>query len=79
LSDSKRMKNETEVSFRKDLIAYLLGGMLAWGLIGWGLDYLLQLSWMKFAGLALGAAGGFYLAVMHRKERAQGRDADPRT
>lgn len=79
MSDSKRTKNETDVSFRKDLIVYIVGGLLAWGLIGWGLDYLLQQSWIKFVGVAVGAVGGFYLAVMHRNERAQGRDADPRT
>lgn len=75
----KRAKGETEVSFRKDLIVYILGGMLAWGLIGWGVDYLFQLSWIKFLGVVIGGVGGFYLAVMHRNERAQGRDAGPRT
>ncbi len=30
---------------------YIIGGILLWGLIGWGLDFLLQTAWIVFAAL----------------------------
>lgn len=54
---------------------YIVGGIIAWGLIGWLLDFLLHARWIWLAGALLGAAAGYYLAVLHRKDRAS-RPAD---
>ncbi|MFB0833227.1 hypothetical protein ACX8Z9_00445 [Arthrobacter halodurans] len=58
----------------REFVNYTVGGILAWGLIGWGLDYLLQTRWIWIAGAVLGAGAGFYLAHLHRKARASGSD-----
>lgn len=57
---------------------YIVGGIIAWGLIGWLLDFLLDTRWIWIVGAVLGAAAGYYLAFLHRKERAtrQVRGAD---
>lgn len=57
--------------FREN-VNYIVGGIIAWGLIGWLLDFLLHARWIWLAGALLGAAAGYYLAVLHRKDRASG-------
>lgn len=54
---------------------YIIGGILLWGLIGWGLDFLLQTGWIVFAALPLGALCGYYLARHHQRH---GRPDDER-
>ena len=54
---------------------YIIGGILLWGLIGWGLDFLLQTGWIVFAALPLGALCGYYLARHHQRH---GRPDDGR-
>lgn len=45
-------------------ISYLLGGMAAWGLIGWLIDSRLHAGGIITAiGIVLGMAGGVYLTV----------------
>ncbi len=44
---------------------YIVGGILLWGLIGWGLDFLLHTAWIVFAALPVGAVCGYYLARHH--------------
>jgi len=47
------------------VFSYIIGGIVVWSLIGWGLDYLWGTRWIVLAGALLGAAGGFYLSHMH--------------
>lgn len=47
------------------VLQYVLSGILALGLIGWGLDSLLGTRWILFAGIALGAVSGYYTAAAH--------------
>jgi ATP synthase protein I len=47
------------------VFSYIIGGIIVWSLIGWGLDILWGTRWIVLAGALLGAAGGFYLSHMH--------------
>jgi ATP synthase protein I len=47
------------------VFSYIIGGIVVWSLIGWGLDNLWGTRWIVLAGALLGAAGGFYLSHMH--------------
>ncbi|GAP53778.1 AtpZ/AtpI family protein [Arthrobacter sp. 92] len=47
------------------VFSYIIGGIIVWSLIGWGLDYLWGTRWIVLVGALLGAAGGFYLSHMH--------------
>ena len=47
------------------VFSYIIGGLIVWSLIGWGLDYLWGTRWIVLLGALLGAAGGFYLSHMH--------------
>ena len=51
------------------VFSYIIGGILVWSLIGWGLDNLLGTRWIVLAGALLGAGGGFYLSHMHNLTR----------
>ncbi|WP_150110048.1 AtpZ/AtpI family protein [Crystallibacter crystallopoietes] len=55
------------------LLTYIIGGIIAWGLIGWGLDYLLNTRWLFIVGAVLGAGGGYYLARKHNLTRSARR------
>lgn len=45
-------------------ISYLIGGMAAWGLIGWLIDSWLDAGGVITAiGIVLGMAGGVYLLI----------------
>lgn len=62
-----------EISRFRENFNYIVGGIIAWGLIGWLLDFLLHQSWIWMVGALLGAVAGYYLAFLHRKERASRR------
>ncbi|MEZ2389260.1 hypothetical protein AB6813_06880 [bacterium RCC_150] len=47
------------------VFSYIVGGIIVWSLIGWGLDYLWGTRWIVLLGALLGATGGFYLSHMH--------------
>ena len=47
------------------VFSYIIGGIIVWSLIGWGLDNLWGTRWLVLAGALLGAMGGFYLSHMH--------------
>jgi ATP synthase protein I len=47
------------------VFSYIIGGIIVWSLIGWGLDYLWGTRWIVLAGALLGALGGFYLSHVH--------------
>ena len=47
------------------VFSYIIGGIIVWSLIGWGLDNLWGTRWIVLAGALLGASGGFYLSHMH--------------
>jgi len=47
------------------VFSYIIGGIIVWSLIGWGLDNLWGTRWFVLAGALLGAMGGFYLSHMH--------------
>jgi len=47
------------------VFSYIVGGIIVWSLIGWGLDNLWGTRWIVLAGALVGAAGGFYLSHMH--------------
>ncbi|GGH94147.1 hypothetical protein ACFFGR_09840 [Arthrobacter liuii] len=61
------------------VFSYIIGGIIVWSLIGWGLDYLWGTRWIVLAGALLGAAGGFYISHMHgltsSRTKADGRHA----
>ncbi|MCB4207232.1 hypothetical protein [Arthrobacter sp. UM1] len=59
----------------KYLLQYVLGGVLAWFLIGWGLDALFGMNFLKFVGLAVGIAGGIYMAKL--RQQLDEREAGP--
>ncbi|MFP5312310.1 MAG: hypothetical protein ACLGH7_07890, partial [Actinomycetes bacterium] len=40
------------------VFSYIIGGIIVWSLIGWGLDYLWGTRWIVLAGALLGAVGG---------------------
>ena len=46
---------------------YIIGGILLWGLIGWGLDFLFHTAWIVFAALPIGAACGYFLARHYQR------------
>jgi len=46
---------------------YIIGGILLWGLIGWGLDFLLHTGWIVFVGVPVGALCGYFLARHHQR------------
>ncbi|MCQ9163298.1 MULTISPECIES: hypothetical protein [unclassified Arthrobacter] len=48
------------------VFSYIIGGIVVWSLIGWGLDILLGTHWMVLAGALIGLAGGFYLSFARR-------------
>jgi F0F1-type ATP synthase assembly protein I len=47
------------------VFSYIIGGIIVWSLIGWGLDTLLKTSWFVLIGALLGIAGGLYIAGKH--------------
>lgn len=47
------------------VFSYIVGGIIVWSLIGWGLDNLWGTRWIVLLGALLGAAGGFYLSHKH--------------
>lgn len=50
---------------------YIIGGIVLWGLIGWGLDFLLHTGWIVFAALPIGALAGYFLAKHHQRMAAE--------
>ncbi|THJ66199.1 hypothetical protein E8P82_09345 [Arthrobacter echini] len=56
------------------VFSYIVGGILVWSLIGWGLDYVLDTRFLVLLGAFLGAAGGFYLSHMHNLIRHHSDD-----
>lgn len=59
------------------VFSYMIGGILVWSLIGFGLDNLLDTRWLVLAGAFVGAAGGFYLS--HKHNLTKGRTPDPQS
>lgn len=57
------------VSEIREYITYLLGGIIAFGLVGWLVGLGLHQGWIVFVGIGLGALGGLYLARAHQLER----------
>ena len=47
------------------VFSYIIGGIIVWSLIGWGLDFVWGTRWIVLAGALLGSIGGFYLSHMH--------------
>lgn len=47
------------------VFSYVIGGIVVWSLIGWGLDNLLKTHWLVLAGALVGIAGGIYLTMKH--------------
>lgn len=58
------------------VFSYIVGGIIVWTLIGWGLDNLFGTRWIVLAGAFLGAAGGFYLAYTHGLTRQINKNND---
>jgi ATP synthase protein I len=59
------------------VFSYIIGGIIVWSLIGWGLDNLLGTRWLVLAGGLLGAVGGFYLSYKHNLTRSSSTGAGP--
>lgn len=50
---------------------YIIGGILLWCLIGWGLNFLLHTGWIVFAAAPIGAVCGYFLARHHQRHGSQ--------
>lgn len=48
------------------VFSYILGGIVVWSLIGWGLDVLFKTHWIVLIGALVGLAGGLYLSFTPR-------------
>lgn len=48
------------------VFSYILGGIVVWSLIGWGLDALFKTHWIVLIGALVGLAGGLYLSFAPR-------------
>ena len=57
------------------VFSYIIGGIVVWSLIGWGLDILLGTHWIVLAGAFAGLVGGFYLAFARRLPRSRSHNA----
>ncbi|WP_372699491.1 hypothetical protein [Arthrobacter sp. JSM 101049] len=68
--DGTNGSRPAEISRFRENFNYIVGGIIAWGLIGWLLDFLLDTRWIWIVGALLGAVAGYYLAFLHRKDRA---------
>ncbi|AJT42957.1 hypothetical protein UM93_07170 [Psychromicrobium lacuslunae] len=61
------------------VFSYILGGIVVWSLIGWGLDALFKTQWIVLVGALVGLAGGLYLSFaprfrsQHVKEDVNGK------
>ncbi|MFF2843238.1 hypothetical protein [Paenarthrobacter sp. NPDC057981] len=65
LNDSAEAGNDGGYNAGIAVFSYIIGGIIVWSLIGWGLDNLWGTRWIVLLGALLGAAGGFYLSHMH--------------
>ncbi|WP_189350189.1 AtpZ/AtpI family protein [Zhihengliuella salsuginis] len=59
-------REPTNGSWTREFINYIVGGMIVFGLIGWGLDFLLPTRWIWLVGVFIGAIAGGLLANAHR-------------
>ncbi|MEV7661097.1 hypothetical protein [Paenarthrobacter sp. NPDC089316] len=64
-ADSRDEGNDGGYNAGIAVFSYIIGGIILWSLIGWGLDNLWGTRWIVLLGALLGAAGGFYLSHMH--------------
>lgn len=64
-NDSAEAGNDGGYNAGIAVFSYIIGGIIVWSLIGWGLDNLWGTRWIVLLGALLGAAGGFYLSHMH--------------
>ncbi|NYE94806.1 F0F1-type ATP synthase assembly protein I [Psychromicrobium silvestre] len=48
------------------VFSYIIGGIVVWSLIGWGLDTLFKTHWIVLVGALSGLAGGLYLSFAPR-------------
>ncbi|MCA4132180.1 hypothetical protein [Arthrobacter sp. M4] len=64
-ADPEGGKNDGGYNAGIAVFSYIIGGIIVWSLIGWGLDNLWGTRWLVLLGALLGAAGGFYLSHMH--------------
>ncbi|GAB2735271.1 AtpZ/AtpI family protein [Sinomonas soli] len=60
------------------VFSYVIGGIVVWSLIGWGLDNLLKTRWFVLAGALVGIAGGIYLTMKHGLFTHRTGPAEPR-
>lgn len=61
-SDNENLSNsQNEENALWSIIGYLIGGLVVWGGIGWGIDKWFGTSYCLFIGLALGAGSSIYL------------------
>lgn len=67
-----RASNEGSYNAGLSAFSYIAGGIIVWSLIGWGVSILLNSPWITLIGVAVGLAGGFYLANHHGYFRPQG-------
>ncbi|WP_394938672.1 hypothetical protein [Psychromicrobium sp. YIM B11713] len=56
------------------VFSYILGGIVVWSLIGWGLDVLFKTHWIVLVGALVGLAGGLYLSFAPRFRGRQVKD-----
>lgn len=48
------------------VFSYIIGGIVIWSLIGWGLDILLETRGIVLIGAIVGLLGGLYLSFARR-------------
>ena len=57
------------------IVSTLIAGMLAWGLVGWGIDKLVGSHHVFLAiGIVLGGAGGVYIVYLRYGKDDLGQD-----
>ncbi|WP_251041734.1 hypothetical protein [Arthrobacter sp. ISL-30] len=72
-------KNDSGYNAGMAVFSYIIGGIIVWSLIGWGLDNLWGTRWIVLLGALLGAAGGFYLSHMHGHTRLRSTAGESET
>jgi ATP synthase protein I len=77
MAGSERSQSWAGMGIGWAITSMILGGMLAWGAIGYGIDWLAGTSRIFTAiGFVLGAGGGIYLVYLrYGRERGDGDGA----
>ena len=65
MSDKPSYDTESTYDSGMRVFSYIIGGIVAWGLIGLLLDNLFETQWLVLVGILFGAGAAFYLTKVH--------------